>query len=85
MNRKRKKHHVNSKRALEDWPDILFTDDRDGRLFVSTDLRKPAVSGVGDALTGANEEGSEKHSEKVLALIPASPTLSAKKIARSWG
>ncbi|MDD4018501.1 MAG: putative DNA binding domain-containing protein [Kiritimatiellae bacterium] len=48
------------KRALDDWPDIIFTDDRDGCLFVSTVLRKPAVSGAGDALTGASAEGLKK-------------------------
>lgn len=48
------------KRALDDWPDIIFTDDRDGCLFVSTVLRKPAVSGAGDAMTGASAEGLKK-------------------------
>ncbi len=81
------------KRALEDWPDITFTDDRDGCLFVSTVLRKPTVSGVGDVLTGANEEGSEKSSEKgsekssekVLVLIADSPALTAREIAKKLG
>ncbi|MCK9440895.1 MAG: hypothetical protein M0Q13_05690 [Methanothrix sp.] len=31
------------KRALEDWPDISFTDDREGRMFIaSASLKEPS-------------------------------------------
>ncbi len=83
------------KRALEDWPDIIFTDDRDGCLFVSTVLRKPAVSGAGDALTGASEESLEetpgktpmktlgKTPVKIMELLMADPKLSIPELARA--
>ncbi|BBL67820.1 HTH domain-containing protein [Methanoculleus chikugoensis] len=56
------------KRALEDWPEIDFTDDRDGCLFTVTVNRK-------------EEERSEKSSEKILVLLKAEPRLAAREIA----
>lgn len=56
------------KRALEDWPEIDFTDDRDGCLFTVTVHRK-------------GEKSSEKSSEKILALLKAEPRLAAREIA----
>ncbi|WP_054847797.1 HTH domain-containing protein [Methanoculleus chikugoensis] len=57
------------KRALEDWPEIDFTDDRDGCLFTVTVNRK-------------EEERSEKSSEKILVLLKAEPPrLAAREIA----
>lgn len=72
------------KRALEDWPDIAFTDDRDGCLFTATVHRKVAASGEASGKTSgkgreptkASEKmsektakPSEKTSEKILAAI----------------
>ena len=56
------------KRALDDWPEIDFTDDRDGCLFTATVHRK-VVSAL------------EESSEKTLSLIKIEPTLSAREIA----
>ncbi|KDE56029.1 hypothetical protein EI28_02015 [Methanoculleus sp. MH98A] len=56
------------KRALEDWPEIDFTDDRDGCLFTVTVHRK-------------GEKSSEKSSEKILALLKAEPDLAARVVA----
>lgn len=56
------------KRALEDWPDIDFTDDRDGCLFTVTVHRK-------------EEKSSEKSSEKILELLKAEPDLAARVVA----
>lgn len=55
------------KRALEDWPDIDFIDDREGGLFTATIHRKW-------------QEGSEKSSEKIITLMKDEPALSAKEI-----
>ncbi|WP_346434792.1 ATP-binding protein [uncultured Methanoculleus sp.] len=60
------------KRALEDWPDIDFTDDRDGCLFTVTVHRKEEKS---------SEKGSEKSSEKILELLKAEPDLAARVVA----
>jgi len=60
------------KRALEDWPDIDFADDRDGCLFTVTVHRK-------------EEKSSEKSSEKILALLKAEPDLAARVVAERLG
>lgn len=60
------------KRALEDWPDIEFTDDREGCLFTATVHRRE----VG---------GSEKGSPKIIELIRQSPTIAIPEIAQHVG
>ena len=56
------------KRALEDWPEIDFTDDQEGNLFTVTVHRK-------------EEKSSEKSSEKILELLKAEPDLAARVVA----
>jgi ATP-dependent DNA helicase RecG len=56
------------KRALEDWPEIGFADDREGCLFTATIHRKA-------------ETRPEKSSEKIMAALRADPSLAAKAIA----
>ena len=57
------------KRALEDWPDIEFTDDREGCLFTATVHRREGG-------------GSEKGSPKIIELIRQSPTIAIPEIAQ---
>src|SRR5207237_787529 len=64
------------KRALDDWPEIDFADDREGCLFTATVHRKAAP---------ALEESSEKSSEKILSLVRMESTLSAREIALRLG
>jgi len=64
------------KRALNDWPEIDFTDDREGCLFTATVHRKEA---------SVLEESSEKSSEKRLSLVKIEATLSAREIALKLG
>jgi len=57
------------KRALENWPDIAFADDRDGCLFTATVHRKPAgelelVNQPGNGSPNGSVISSEKTSEK---------------------
>ena len=59
------------KRALEDWPDIDFIDDREGGLFTATIHRKQREG---------SEKSSEKSSEKIITLMKEEPELSAKEI-----
>ena len=59
------------KRALEDWPQIEFGDDRDGNLFTATVHRKEVV------VSPEIEPGSEK----ILTLLKTSPDLAAREIA----
>ncbi|RJQ27570.1 winged helix-turn-helix transcriptional regulator [Candidatus Parcubacteria bacterium] len=58
------------KRALDEWPQIDFTDDRDGCLFTATVHRKE--------WEGAEEEIG---SEKILGLLKNFPELSAREVA----
>jgi ATP-dependent DNA helicase RecG len=71
------------KRALEDWPAIDFTDDRDGCLFTATVHRKEPVAST-ESETGS-EKSSEKSSEKILTLLKVSPGVSAREIADMIG
>jgi ATP-dependent DNA helicase RecG len=64
------------KRALEDWPDIEFTDDREGCLFTATVHRREV---------GGSEKGSEKSSEKIIDLLKAEPGLPAREVAERLG
>jgi len=64
------------KRAMEAWPEIDFTDDRDGCLFTATVHRKAVKS---------SEKGTEKSSEKILSLLKTEPGLSAREIALKIG
>ena len=67
------------KRALENWPDIDFDDDREGCLFTATVHRKEITE------PAELEKSSEKSSEKVLALIAEDRLISAMGIANKIG
>lgn len=71
------------KRALGDWPDIDFTDDREGNLFVATIHRKASAEWVDNE--NGSEKSSEKSSEKILTLLKANPELAAREVADSLG
>ncbi len=60
------------KRALEDWPDIEFTDDREGCLFTATVHRQEGG-------------GSEKGSPKIIEIIRQSPAITIPEIAQHVG
>jgi len=60
------------KRVLESWSETDFFDDRESCLFTATVYRKEAVN-------------SEKSSEKIIGLLRADPSLSAKEIAKRIG
>jgi ATP-dependent DNA helicase RecG len=75
------------KRALENWHDIGFTDDRDGCLFTAIIRRKEMddsmkLSHIADE---GSEKSSEKSSEKILRLLKAEPKLAAREIAGRLG
>ncbi|MGD0489302.1 MAG: RNA-binding domain-containing protein [Syntrophorhabdales bacterium] len=79
------------KRALEDWPDISFTDDREGCLFTATVHRKEArgsVKSTGIADEGSlkhSEKSSEKSSEKIIGLLQSNAKLAAREIGNMLG
>jgi len=67
------------KRALDDWPEIDFVDDRDANLFTAAVHRKELTDSM------QSEKSSEKSSEKILALLKANPKLSAREVAEAIG
>ncbi len=84
------------KRALADWPDITFTDDRDGCLFTATvrrkEIPKPA-RGSPNTTPGtlAESEGVSKvkskvkNSDRLLQLIGQSVDMTIPELALTLG
>lgn len=76
------------KRALEDWPDIAFTDDRDGCQFTATVGRKNMGEGHLGPSRGTSEaaqKSSLKSSLKILLLMRETPEISSLAIASALG
>ena len=87
------------KRALENWPDIDFADDREGCLFTVTVRRRETKSSLesGAASFESSEsldssdssektsDGSEKSSEKIIGLLKDDPELAAREMADRLG
>jgi len=75
------------KRAMDAWPAIAFTDDRDGCLFTATIQRKQKRgSGKGSeekpkSSEESSEENPEKSSEKILVLLKKRPDVTAREMA----
>ncbi len=67
------------KRALEDWPDISFTDDREGCMFIATVHRKE-LEGLGSA-----EKESQKTSQKIIELMQKDPMITIADLALHIG
>jgi len=86
------------KRALEEWPEIDFTDDRDGCLFAATVHRKPVgdlalagisrvgsvtLSGKGSIKTSGKMSG--KTSGKIVGLMEENPSVTIPELAQKIG
>ncbi len=71
------------KRALEDWPDISFTDDREGCMFIATVHRKE----LGDAglAEKASQKSSQKSSQKIIELMQNDPAITIADLALRIG
>lgn len=66
------------KRALEDWQDIDFTDDREGCLFTATVHRKALE--VSDSL-----KSSLKSSLKIIGIMQKNPAITIAELAGTLG
>lgn len=71
------------KRALDNWPDIDFSDDREGCVFIATVHRKELKGSAEPGI--CIDERSEKSSEKILSLLKSDPGLAAGDIAKMIG
>ena len=71
------------KRALEDWQDISFTDDREGSMFIATIHRKELDD------TGLAEKTSQKTSlktsQKIIELMKNDPAITIADLALHIG
>jgi len=79
------------KRALEEWPDIDFADDREGCLFNVTVHRK-AIDSSGESSGKTDEglverlvEGLVENQKKILTLVTHNPYISKKALAQAIG
>lgn len=78
------------KRALEDWPQIEFSDDREGNLFIATVHRTEVIDadneGDGDkTLVKTLVKTPMKTPEKVLSLLKENPDWAIPDLAASVG
>jgi len=71
------------KRALEDWPDISFTDDREGSMFVATVYRKEieGQESAGESIPKI----SQKISQKIIELMKNDPMITIADLAQIIG
>lgn len=71
------------KRALEDWPDISFTDDRDGSIFITTVHRKK-IDNAG-SVEESSQKTSQKTSQKIIQLMQNDPIITIAELAQNIG
>jgi ATP-dependent DNA helicase RecG len=71
------------KRALEDWPDISFTDDREGCMFIATVHRKE-LEGLGSAEKDS-QKTSQKTSQKIIEFMQKDPMITIADLALHIG
>jgi ATP-dependent DNA helicase RecG len=75
------------KRALDDWPDISFTDDREGSMFIATVHRKE-LEGLGSAEKESqkiSQKTSQKTSQKIIELMQKDPMITIADLALHIG
>ena len=74
------------KRALEAWPEIDFTDDRDGCLFTATVHRKAVKSSVNaDGSPKSSPKSSVKTEDRILDLIRQDDAITTERLGESLG
>ena len=77
-------------RALDEWPEIDFIDDRDGCLFKAIVHRKEAKDSGGldrlPKISGKSSgKGSGKNEQKLLALLSETPSMTIPELAEILG
>ncbi len=71
------------KRALEGWPDISFTDDREGSMFIATVHRKE----LDDTRLAekTSQKSTQKSTQKIIELMQNDPTITIADLALCIG
>lgn len=75
------------KRALAEWPEISFTDDRDGSMFIAT-VRRKGLDDMESAEKGSqksSQKGSQKSSQKIIELMRNDPKITVANLALHIG
>jgi len=75
------------KRALEDWPDISFTDDREGCMFIATVHRKE-LGNAGSAEKStqkSTQKSAQKSTQKIIELMQNDPAITITDLALRVG
>lgn len=70
------------KRALEDWPDISFTDDREGSVFTATVHRKEGNAGPAEE---SAQKSAQKSTQKIIELMQNDPAITIADLALRVG
>jgi ATP-dependent DNA helicase RecG len=70
------------KRALEDWQDISFTDDREGSMFIATVHRKVIEVPVEEK---ESQKSTQKSTQKIIELMRDDPTITIADLALRIG
>jgi ATP-dependent DNA helicase RecG len=73
------------KRALDDWPEIDFTDDREGNLFTATVHRKEVDRSLAGNGQANSQRGSQKSSQKVVEIMRNKPEVTIAELAIQMG
>ena len=75
------------KRALENWPTIDFTDDRDGCLFTATVHRKEATGSLqpGAGSPAGSQKSSQKSSQIIIEFMRRDPAITIAELALAVG
>ncbi len=73
------------KRALEQWPEIDFTDDREGNLFTATVHRKEIARSLAGNGQASSQKGSQKSSQKVIEIMRNNPEVTIVELASQMG
>ena len=71
------------KRALDQWPEIEFKDDRESCLFTSTIYRKSILGVTGSEKS--SEKSSEKTDVRILKILEQKPQLTIKELSKLLG
>ena len=71
------------KRALAEWPEISFTDDRDGSMFIATVYRKKVDDTV--SAEESSQKTSQKTSQKIIQLMLNDPMITIAELAQNIG
>ena len=77
------------KRALDDWPEIEFIDDREANLFTAMVHRNESIGSLEPEMISqtsvAKEKSSQKSSQKIVELMRTDPAITIADLVQNIG